>query len=311
MERFPYSLDNKRYHTFNYYLKTTYKAKVAKVILDGGFSCPNRDGTAGWGGCIFCSLKGSGDSNSFSKEDLLSQYEANKQIMDRKWPNRYYIPYFQSFSNTYGPLQKIKAMIEPFLEKEEVVEISLATRPDCLEEETIQYLSSLTSRKVIWLELGLQSSKDETGLYINRGHDFRCLKEALYRLSSTDIKVCLHIIDSLPFETKEDMIQTARDISHLPFDAIKIHMLHIIKDTKLAQIYQKEPFSLLSRGEYIETVIAQLELLPASLIIERLTGDPVKEDLIAPSWVLNKTNLLNDIDKKMKELDTWQGKYYE
>lgn len=307
---FKYSFNEKRYHTFNYYLKNKYNCKVAKVILDAGFSCPNRDGSKGYGGCIYCSNLGSGDSNISLGDNLLKQYNSNKQIMDNKWPNDLYIPYFQSFSNTYGPLSKIKQMLEPFINMDEVCEISIATRCDCLTDETIAYLNSLTSIKPIWLELGLQTSNNETGKYINRKYDFKDFTDAIERLSKTNIKVCVHVLNGLPHETTQDMIKTIEDIKDLKFDAIKIHMLHVIKNTTLGNIYEKEPFELLKRDEYIELVVKQLELLKPEVIIERLTGDPIKENLLAPNWILNKTTILNDIDKLMRKLDTYQGIKY-
>lgn len=307
MNNFKYSLDNKRYHTFNYYLKNKYNAKVAKVILDGHFTCPNRDGSKGYGGCIFCSEKGSGDSNLSISDDILTQYENNKKVMDKKWPNKLYIPYFQSFSNTYGPLNKIKSMLEPFVNKEEVAEISIATRCDCLNKDIIEYLDSLTDKKPIWLELGLQTTNEKTGAFINRCYTFDDFKVALYELEKTNIKVCVHIINGLPYETKDDMLKTVQDICDLKFDAIKIHALHIIKGSKLASIYETNPFSILSREDYIDIVVKQLELLKPEVVVERLTGDPIKEDLIEPAWLLNKTTILNDIDKLMAKLDTYQG----
>ncbi len=311
MNTFKYTLDNKRYHTFNYYLKNKYHQKVAKVIIDGHFTCPNRDGKKGYGGCIYCSSCGSGDSNLNIKEDVLTQYIRNKEVMDRKWNNGLYIPYFQSFSNTYGPLSKIKGMLEPFLDKEEVAEIAIATRCDCLNEEIVNYLNSITNKKPIWIELGLQTTNFKSSKYLNLGYNFDDFKKAISLLEDTNIKVCVHIINGLPNETKEDMLKTIKDINHLKFDSIKIHMLHILKDTKLNEIYQKEPFNMLGRDEYIEIVVKQLELLKPEVVIERLTGDPIKEELIEPNWVLNKTTILNDIDKLMAKLDTYQGKYYE
>ena len=308
---FKYSFNEKRYHTFNYYLKTNYNCKVSKVILDAGFTCPNRDGSKAYGGCIFCSEAGSGDSNVALQESLIKQYESNKSIMDRKWPNGLYIAYFQSFSNTYGPIEKIKKMLEPFINNNEICEISIATRCDCLSDEVIDYLNSLTNIKPIWLELGLQTSNDKCGKLLNRQYSFSDFKNALDRLSKTNIKVCVHIMNGLPFETKEDMLNTVKDISHLKFDGIKIHMLHIIKNTKLASMHLKNSFNLISREEYIELVVKQLELIKPEVIIQRLTGDPIKEDLIEPNWVLNKTTILNDIDKLMRKLDTYQGKFYE
>ena len=309
--KFRYSFNEKRYHTFNYYLKTHYHSKVSKVILDAGFTCPNRDGSKAYGGCIFCSSAGSGDSNVALGQDILVQYEANKQVMKLKWPDSLYIPYFQSFSNTYGPLEKIKGMIGPFLNMNEVAEIALATRCDCLEEDTIDYLDQMAETKPIWLELGLQSSNDRTGQIINRQHSFDDFKKMLYRLENTRIKVCVHVMNGLPFETKEDMLQTIKDIKYLPFAGIKIHMLHIIKDTALAKMNELNPFDLISREEYIELVVKQLEQLRQEVVIQRLTGDPVKEELVTPDWLLNKTTILNDIDKLMRKLDTYQGAQYE
>lgn len=311
MNDFPYTLDNKRYQTFNYYLKNKYGKKVAKVILDGHFTCPNRDGTKGFGGCSFCSDKGSGDSNVDINKDILIQYDLNKAIMDRKWKNELYIPYFQSFSNTYGPLDKIKNMLEPFIKMDEVAEISIATRCDCLNDEIITYLNTLTSYKPIFLEIGLQTSNDQTGALLNRGYSFLEFKQALDKLSKTNIKICIHIINGLPNETKDDMLKTILDIRHLHFHAIKIHMLHIIRGSKLAQDYLNNPFNIISRDEYISIVVEQLRLLNKEIIIERLTGDPIKEDLIEPNWLLNKTTILNDIDKLMVKLDCYQGDKFE
>ena len=311
MNTFKYTFNEKRYHTYNYYLKTKYNCKVSKVILDAGFTCPNRDGTKGYGGCIFCSARGSGDSNVALGQDILKQYQKNKEVMDNKWPNGLYIPYFQAYSNTYGPLDKIKSMLEPFLEMDEVAEISLATRCDCLEDDVIEYLDDICKIKPIWLELGLQSSNDKTGEIINRKYSFEDFKNALYKLEKTDIKVCVHVLNGLPFESIDDMLQTVKDISHLPLDGIKIHMLHIIKDTVLAKMHEENRYKLISRDEYIELVVKQLELLKPEVIVQRLTGDPIGEDLIEPKWLLNKTTILNDIDKLMRKLDTYQGSKYE
>ncbi len=311
MNNFEYTLDNKRYHTFNYYLKNKYHQKVAKVIIDGHFTCPNRDGSKGYGGCIYCSSNGSGDSNLNIKEDVITQYIKNKEVMDRKWNNGLYIPYFQSFSNTYGPLSKIKNMLEPFLDKDEVAEIAIATRCDCLSEEIVEYLNSISKIKPIWLELGLQTTNYQSSTFLNLGYNYSDFKKAIQLLENTNIKVCVHIINGLPNETKEDMLKTIKDINHLKFHSIKIHMLHILKDTTLEKYYLKSPFKILERSEYIEIVVKQLELLNKEVVIERLTGDPIKEELVAPSWVLNKTTILNDIDKLMVKMDTYQGKYYE
>ena len=308
---FKYSFNEKRYHTFNYYLKTHYHGKVAKVILDGGFSCPNRDGKKSTGGCIFCSERGSGDSNVSLSDSILKQYADNKAVMDNKWDNSFYIPYFQSYSNTYGPLEKIKNMLEPFISKDEVAEIAIATRCDCLEEETIEYLDSITAYKPVWIELGLQTSNDITGSVLNRQYDFKDFTDCVERLSHTNLKICAHIINGLPGETLDDMLKTVKDIAHLPIHGIKIHMLHIIKGTVLGDMYLKEPYNIISRDEYIDLVVKQLRYLKPEIVVQRLTGDPIKDDLIDPEWVLNKTTILNYIDKLMRKLDCYQGDLYE
>ncbi len=310
MHNYPYSHTNKRYYTFDHYLKTNYHHKVAKVVLDLDFTCPNRDGTKGNGGCIFCSLRGSGDTSVPFDGDIVRQYLSNREVMIRKWPDAYTIPYFQSFTNTYGPLTKIKRYVEALIYRPEVVELSIATRADCLADDVLTYLSNMCNYKPIWLELGLQTSDDKIAEYINRGHDFTAFKEATKRLSKTPIKVCVHIINGLPFETREGMLRTVEDLKDIPYDAIKIHCLQILNGTKLADIYAKEPFKILTRDEYIQVVVDQLEHLRPDVIVERLTGDALKDELIAPSWSLNKTTILNDIDKEMVRRNTMQGKLY-
>ena len=311
INNFIYSFNEKRYHTFNYYLKTTYNEKVAKVIIDGHFSCPNRDGYKGIGGCKYCSNNGSGDSNTISEKDVLTQYENNKSLINKKWEVNKYIAYFQSYSNTYGPIEKIKNMLNPFLSIDEVAEISIATRCDCLNNEIINYLNSLTSIKPIWLEIGLQTSNKQTSKNMNLCYNIDDFKACLNKLEKTNIKVCIHIIDGLPYENEEIMLQTIKDINHLKFDAIKIHMLSIIDNSNLYLEYKQKPFPIISREEYIKIVVKQLELLRPEIIIERLTGDPIKDNLIEPKWILNKTTILNDIDKYMRKYDIYQGDKYE
>ena len=308
---FKYSDDNKRSHTFNYYLRHHYGQKVYKVPLDANFSCPNRDGTCGYGGCIFCSSKGSGEFTASNINDIVMQFETNKKMMEAKWPNSLTIPYFQSFSNTYGPLEKIKKCIEPFINYPKVCAIAIATRPDCLDDEKIAYLNNLCQYLDIYLELGLQSSNDQTAKFINRGHDFACLKEQVNKLNKTNIKTVIHIINGLPNETTEDMMQTIKDVNDLNIFGIKIHMLHISQNTILANMYKQTSWDLLTLEQYVDIVIKQLEHLSPNVVIERLTGDPIKKELIAPNWVLNKTQVLNEIDKKMAYLNTYQGKDLE
>ncbi|MGL5977565.1 MAG: TIGR01212 family radical SAM protein [Erysipelotrichaceae bacterium] len=308
---YPYSNDNKRYYTFNYYLKSNFNEKVFKVPLNANFSCPNRDGTAGVGGCTFCSALGSGDYAGNIQDDMLTQFAQSEAMMRKKWPNGKAMAYFQAYSNTYADLETLKQHFEPFVQREDVVSIAIATRADCLNDEVIEYLASLCEKKEIWLELGLQSIHDTTSKAINRGHSFATFMDAINRLQATPLKICVHLMNSLPTDTNEMMMETARVVGQLPIHAIKIHMLHVIKNTAMALQYQLRPFSLLSLEEYVALVVAQLEVLRPDIVIQRLTGDAVKEDLIAPLWTLNKTVVLNEIDKYMAAHDTWQGKYYQ
>lgn len=303
---FIYSNDNKRYHTFNYYLKETYHEKVFKVVLDAGFTCPNRDGSKSVGGCTFCSALGSGDS-VIRASDLNEQFDKGVQRMRKKWPNGKAMAYFQAYTNTYGPLEKLKACFEPFIKREDVLALCIATRADCLNDENIAYLDSLCKYKEIWIEVGLQSIHDETAQRINRAHDYDCFLKAIDRLSKTNCKICVHIINGLPYETKEMMIETAKEVGKLPIHALKIHALHLLKNTKMAQEYEKNPFHILTLEEYVEIVCEQLTYLPPEIILERLTGDGIASDLIAPLWSIKKVMVLNEIDKYMAQHHWVQG----
>lgn len=311
MNQFKYSLDNKRYHTYNYYLKNKYHQKVAKVALNADFTCPNRDGTKGYGGCIFCSSSGSGDYAGNVHDHLEKQFQTISQIMKRKWPECAYIAYFQANTNTYGPLDKIKNMIQPFLEKEDVKGIALATRPDCLNEEIVRYLSEVNQTKDVYIELGLQTIHDQTSKLINRGHTYQEFLDGLALCRQYNLEVCVHIINGLPFETKEMMIETAKTLGQLDIQALKIHMLFVVKNTKLQQMYENHEFEMLTRQEYIDIVVEQLRYINPEIVLERLTGDGKIDDLIAPMWSIKKVTILNDIDKQMKERDIYQGDLYK
>lgn len=301
---FKYSLDNKRYHTLNYYYRHKYGKKVFKVSLNANFSCPNK---INGDGCIFCSKLGSGDFAGNASLDLITQFNEVKEIMEHKWPDAYYIGYFQANTNTYAPVNILKTKFEPILKMPNLVGLSIATRSDCINEECLDYLKDLNTRTNLTIELGLQSMYDETLKYINRGHDLNNFITCVKKLKESNIKVVVHIINGLPGETKEMMINTAKFLNDLDIDGIKIHMLHVIKNTPLADIYLARPFPILTKDEYIDIVVSQLEVLKPKIVIHRLTGDPKKEDLIAPDWVLKKFVVLNDIDKEMKRRDTYQG----
>lgn len=305
---FKNTLDNKRYYTLNYYYKKKYNSKVFKVSLNGGFTCPNKDGTVGTRGCIFCSRLGSGDFAGNKNLDLISQFDEVKSIMLKKWPDAKYIGYFQANTNTYAPLDQLKAKYETISNLDNVVGLNIATRSDSITDEVMDYLEELNNKTDLIIELGLQSMHEETLKLINRGHDLKNFEDCLKKLKSRGIKVVVHIINGLPYETKDMMIETAKYLNELDIDGIKIHMLHIIKNTDLEDLYKKQSFHILTREEYVDIVINQLEVLNENIVINRITGDPVKEDLVAPNWLLKKFCVLNEIDKEMVKRDTYQGK---
>ena len=302
---FKYTLDNKRYHTLNYYYKKKYGKKTFKVSLNGGFSCPNKEKTGH--GCIFCSRLGSGDFAGDSNKDLLIQFNEVKNIMEKKWPNSYYIGYFQANTNTYAPLNVLKEKYETILNIPNVIGLNIGTRSDAITNDCYDYLEELNKRTDLIIELGLQSIHDKTLKFINRGHDLNNFEKAVKELQKRNIKVVVHIINGLPNETKEDMVETVKYLNNLNIDGIKIHMLHILKDTNLEEYYKKHQFHILTKEEYIDIVCEQLEYLKPEIVIHRITGDPNKEDLIEPSWLLKKFCVLNDIDKEMKKRNIYQG----
>ena len=301
---FKYSLDNKRYHTLNYYLKNKYGKKTFKVSLNANFSCPNK---VNGKGCIFCSRLGSGDFAGNKEKDLVTQFNEVKRIMERKWPNSYYIGYFQANTNTFAPLNILKEKYETILNLPNVVGLNIATRSDAITQECYDYLEELSHKTDLIVELGLQSIHEKTLKFINRGHDLQNFENAVKELQKRNINVVVHIINGLPNESKEDMINTVKYLNNLNINGIKIHMLHVIENTDLADLYKETPFHILTKEEYIDIVVSQLEYLNPSIIIHRITGDPKKEDLIEPTWLLKKFCVLNDIDKEMLKRNTYQG----
>ncbi len=309
---FPNSDSNKRYYTYEYYLRKTFGGKVAKLPLDGGFTCPNRDGTRSFGGCTYCSGRGSGDFAPNAIVPIRTQIEMQKQAYAQKWDTSKWIAYFQAYTGTYAPLPRLKELYEEAIFQEGIVGLNIATRPDCLPEDVVTYLGELAERTVLTVELGLQSSNDATAKRINRGHTFKqfCNGFEALRKADSKIRIGVHLIFGLPGETKEDMLKTMRDVAGLHPDEVKIHLLHVIRDTALAEQYLAGEYEPMKREDYIETVVEALELLPPETVIGRLTGDGAKEDLIAPEWSLKKTTVLNDIDKMMFAKGTYQGKKY-
>lgn len=305
---FKYSNTNKRYHTLDYYYKNRFNEKVFKVSLNAGFSCPNIDGTVGHGGCIYCSKTGSGEFAGNINDSLEKQFQEIKTMMHKKWPQAKYIGYFQARTNTYAPVKKLKELYEIILKQENVIGLNIATRPDAISDECLDYLEELNKKTYLTIELGLQTANEKTSKLINRCHSLKCFEDMVRRLRKRNIDVVVHIINGLPYETKEDMLATARYINSLDIQGVKIHMLSVVKDTPLATMYEKEKFHLLTKEEYIDIVIEQLELLREEIVIHRITGDPKLDELIEPTWLTKKFCVLNDIDKEMVKRDTYQGR---
>lgn len=306
---FPYAVDNKRYRTWDYHLKEKFGGKVFKVSLDGGFSCPNIDGTCGKGGCTYCLY-------AFRRQtpaSLLEQFEAGKAMLHKKWPDAVgYIPYLQANTNTYAPLPELRAKYEILLAQPGVVGLSVATRADALPEEVCDYLAEINRRTYLIVELGLQTAFDETARRINRGHDYRTFLAGYEKLRSRGIPVCVHLINGLPGERPEMMLETVRQVAALRPHCVKIHLLHILRGTRMAEEYAARPeeFGMMELPPYVSVVCSQLELLPPETVVQRITGDGMKDELIAPLWSLKKFVVMNEIDKEMVRRDSWQGKGY-
>ncbi|CCQ94334.1 putative Fe-S oxidoreductase [[Clostridium] ultunense Esp] len=300
----------KRYYTWNSYLRHHFGMKVFKVMLDGGFTCPNRDGKVAIGGCTFCSSRGSGDFAGRRRDDLSKQFREVRDRMHRKWPEAKYIGYFQAFTNTYAPVEELREMYETILQEEGVVGLSIATRPDCLPDDVVELLAELHSRTELWVELGLQTIHEETARLINRGHDYPTYVEGVKKLRRHGIRVVSHIILGLPQETKEMMMATARAVAGLDVQGIKIHLLHLLKKTPMVKQYEQGVVRLMEKEEYVKQVVDILEILPPEMVIHRLTGDGPPDLLIGPMWSRKKWEVLNAIDLELVRRNSWQGKFY-
>ena len=307
---FPYTIDDKRYHTWNYHLRQTFGHKVFKVALDAGFDCPNRDGTVAYGGCTFCSAAGSGDFAGNRVESLETQFNDIKNKMHAKWKNGKYMAYFQAFTNTHAPVHVLRDRFETVLKQEGVVGLSIATRPDCLPDDVVEYLAELNKRTYLWVELGLQTVHERTALLINRAHEYPSYVEGVNKLRKHGIRVCTHIINGLPLETTDMMMETAKEVAKLDVQGIKLHLLHLLKGTPLVKQYKKGMLEFLTFNDYVQLVCDQLEILPQEMIIHRITGDGPIDLMIGPMWSVNKWEVLNAIDAELKRRNSWQGKYY-
>ena len=297
-----------RYYTLDYYYKNKYNSKVFKIALNGNFTCPNRDGTLSTKGCIFCSEKGSGDFAGDKELPLSKQWAEIKAIMLKKWDNAKYIPYFQANTNTYGPLDKIKKLFDEAITLDkDIVAIDIATRPDSITQETLNYLSTLNKKIPVILELGLQTIHDDTQKILNTGYTLNQFVKCVERLRSFNIEVVVHIINGLPFETKDMMLETIKFLNSLDIQGIKIHSLFVLKNTELEKMYNNNEFKLLELDEYVDIVTEQLALLRDDIVVHRINGDAPRASLIAPLWSLKKFVIMNEIDKEMKKRNYYQG----
>lgn len=310
MNTFKYTSDNKRYHTLYYYNMQKYGERVYKAPIDAGFSCPNIDGTKGTDGCIYCD-GGSGyftDDKSISVSD---QLEHQISLIHKKHPHAKINAYFQSYSNTYAPVEMLRERFEPVLTFPDVVAVSIATRPDCLPDDVMAYLKDLASRTNLTVEIGLQSINDDTAEFIGRGHSSDEFIKALEKLKSAGIRTVVHIINGLPGEDEKMMLETAYRLGKMKPDGLKIHLLHIIQNTELARMYYRQQYIPMTMEDYVSITVKQLEYIPAETVIERLTGDGDKSKLVSPLWSTDKIAVLGAIDQLQAQLDTYQGKKYK
>jgi radical SAM protein (TIGR01212 family) len=299
---------DKRFHTWNYEMRETFGSKVFKVMLDAGFTCPNRDGSIAAGGCTFCSARGSGDFAGSRRHDLVTQFNDVRDRQHLKWPDAKYVGYFQAYTNTYAPVETLREYFEEILRQPGVVGLSIATRPDCLPDDVVDYLAELNERTYLWLEMGLQTVHESTSELINRAHDTACFTDAVARLRARNIRVCAHIIYGLPGETNDMMLETGRQTAAMDVQGIKVHLLHLMRKTPMVRQWREGLLRFLDQDEYIKLVVDTLEMLPPEMVVHRLTGDAPRDLLIGPMWSLRKWEVLNAIDAELVRRGSWQGK---
>jgi len=298
----------KRYNDFNSYLRSIFGCRVQKITIDAGLSCPNRDGSISRGGCIYCNLKGSGTGAHEKGLSVTDQIVQGKKALARRYKAKKFLAYFQSFSNTYAPIETLRNLYGQALAIEDVVGLSIGTRPDCVEDPILELLQGYAEHHLVWIEYGLQSAHDSTLAFINRGHDFACFKQAVNATKNRGIKICAHVILGLPNESKAQMLETADAIAGLGIDGIKIHLLYVVKGTKLDALYHQKKYTCLAQEEYVDIVCNFLERIPKDMVIQRLTGDPHPDELVAPQWSIKKAETLARIQEALEKRDSWQGK---
>ncbi|MBN3523193.1 TIGR01212 family radical SAM protein [Paenibacillus apiarius] len=310
LPRIPGQWGDKRFHTWNTEMRRQFGEKVFKVMLDAGFTCPNRDGRIAIGGCTFCSARGSGDFAGRRRDDLVTQFNTIRDKQHEKWPNAKYIGYFQAYTNTYAPVDTLREYFEVILEQPGVVGLSIATRPDCLPDDVVEYLAELNERTYLWVEMGLQTIHESTSRLINRAHDTDCYLQAVQKLRKHNIRICTHIIYGLPQESHEMMIETAKAVARMDVQGIKLHLLHLMRKTPMVKQYEAGLLRFLEMDEYVKLIVDSLEILPPEMIVHRVTGDAPRDLIVGPMWSLKKWEVLNAIDAELRRRDTWQGKYW-
>ncbi len=309
---FAFSDTNKRYQTYEYYLRHRYGEKCAKLTLDAGLSCPNIDGTKGVGGCIYCSSAGSGDCTQGASYSLTEQYALQRQAMTSKWQCRRFIPYLQAHTNTHAPKDKLRALYKEVLALPDVAAFHIATRADCLSRDVLHLLAEVAEQVDLVVELGLQSVHEQTARTINRCHTYSEFLEGYHALReiSDKIGICVHLINGLPGEDADMMLESAKQVGLLRPEQLKIHLLHVLRNTPLAALYEKGAYEPMTEEEYLSVLVRQLEVIPAETVIGRVTGDGIAADLLAPLWSIKKVNVINHLDKMLYEKSIWQGKLF-
>ena len=300
----------KRYNDLNTYLREIFGCRVQKITVDAGMTCPNRDGSIASGGCIYCNIRGSGTGAHAQGLSVTQQLINGKKSLSKRYKAKKFLAYFQSFSNTYAPVQTLQRLYEEALSVDDIVGLSIGTRPDCVDDAVLDLLQNYAKEYLIWIEYGLQSARDASLAFINRGHDVQCFIDAVAKTRNRGIKICAHVILGLPQETRQDMLHTADTIAKLKIDGVKLHLLYVVKGTPLETLYREHKYKCLEQQAYVDLVCDFLERIPAEMVIQRLTGDPHRKELIAPAWSLKKAETLEGIRKTLEERDSWQGKLF-
>ena len=297
----------KRYNDLNTYFQSLFGCRVQKITIDAGLTCPNRDGTISTGGCIYCNARGSGTGAFDRGLSITDQLLQGKFFLSRRYKAKKFIAYFQSFSNTYAPPEMLKRLYDEALAVEDIVGLAIGTRPDCVDDTVLDLLQAYTPNYLIWIEYGLQSASDKTLEFINRGHDVQCFKDAIKKTLNRGIRICVHVILGLPHESRDDVLDTAQTLADLGIDGIKLHLLYVVKGTLLEAHYRQGKYKCLEQQEYVDLVCDFIERIPSDMIIQRLTGDPHPQELLAPQWALAKSETLAKIRNTLEKRDSRQG----